>query len=225
MSVLSMAEVYQLVKNASPADTPRPRMVWAASIAYMESDGNTSARNFNNGKSTDRGLWQWNDKAWPNITTAVADDPVAATKMAYEVSRGWTDFTPWSRKKDKSAFDRLIVSDSWTEQNVARAKRIFDDMDKAAGGDGDSYDAATDDGFFADIKRLVTGPIGAAQDVASGALGWTEALGKLLANVTSGQWWLRIGIGVAGVSVLGVGVVWMFKDEIKTVVNPIGAIK
>jgi len=70
----------------------------AIRIVLGESAGVVRARNRNvrNGRvvSTDRGIWQWNDAAWPQISDADADDPERATAYAYHVWQriGWQ---PW----------------------------------------------------------------------------------------------------------------------------------
>lgn len=46
--------------------------------------------------STDRGLWQINDKAHPDVTDETAYDPVLSTKAALSISKGGTDYGPWS---------------------------------------------------------------------------------------------------------------------------------
>lgn len=87
----------------------------AASIMLAESGGVTEARCYNvddaQGRPTcsptgpagprgvDRGLWQWNSVAWPQITDAMADDPKTATELAYKVSNGFQQWGPWTGSK------------------------------------------------------------------------------------------------------------------------------
>lgn len=49
--------------------------------------------------SVDRGLWQINDKAHPEVTDEMAFDPVRATKEAVRI-KGSGDYTAWSAYKN-----------------------------------------------------------------------------------------------------------------------------
>lgn len=87
------------------------RQIIAASIIWAESRGDTDARCFNidgpdgrptcsktgpaGPRGTDRGIWQWNNKAWPGIPDETADNPEAATMIAFLVTRGWAEWGPW----------------------------------------------------------------------------------------------------------------------------------
>ena len=48
--------------------------------------------------SVDRGLWQINSKAHPEVTDACAHDPtgVCSTAAAFKISNGGTDWSPWT---------------------------------------------------------------------------------------------------------------------------------
>lgn len=67
----------------------------AYAIITRESGWNTKAVNVNKDGSRDRGLWQWNDKAWPSISDKCAFDPVCSTLKAIEVSKNGKDWGPW----------------------------------------------------------------------------------------------------------------------------------
>jgi cell wall-associated NlpC family hydrolase len=45
--------------------------------------------------SRDRGLWQINDRAHPDVTDAMAFDPLKNAQAAYRISGGGTNFKPW----------------------------------------------------------------------------------------------------------------------------------
>lgn len=45
--------------------------------------------------SIDRGMWQINDKAHPEVSDEDAFDPVASTKAALRISTGGTNYSPW----------------------------------------------------------------------------------------------------------------------------------
>jgi hypothetical protein len=71
-------------------------------IVCAESGRNPDAVHHNLGAdgvtvlSTDRGLWQINDKAHPEVTDAMAFDAVLATKEAARISSKGSNFVPWS---------------------------------------------------------------------------------------------------------------------------------
>lgn len=65
-------------------------------ICQAESGRDPNAKHVNTDGSIDRGIWQINDKAHPDVTDATAYDPVLATRAALSISKGGTDFSPWS---------------------------------------------------------------------------------------------------------------------------------
>ncbi len=66
-------------------------------ITRHESQGwNPRAVNVNaGGQSTDRGLWQFNDKYHPEVSIRDAFDPYKASIHAFRVSKGGTDYRHW----------------------------------------------------------------------------------------------------------------------------------
>jgi hypothetical protein len=65
-------------------------------IVMAESGGQPKARNTNSDGSVDRGMWQINNKAHPDVSDSVADDPIGATKAAYKISNGGKNWKPWA---------------------------------------------------------------------------------------------------------------------------------
>lgn len=180
------------------------RAVRAASIMMAESGGRTDARCYNydgpNGptcsptplpagtkgteRGIDRGLWQWNSKAWPDISDMAADEPETATDIAYRVSKGFTTWGPWrgSRGLDpNSAPSRTIAAEYRNMMGV-----VVDDTPILSQLDPDAN--GTPDGL-------------------APALGWLEALGKLLSNLLSPAWWRRLGVGALGLLLVVIAVV------------------
>lgn len=70
--------------------------ITAVCVVLAESSGYTQATNVNTDGSIDRGLWQINSKAHPQVTEAQAFDPVFSTAYARKlyVQRGYK-FTAW----------------------------------------------------------------------------------------------------------------------------------
>lgn len=69
----------------------------AVSVALAESNGRPAARHVNANGSTDRGLWQINDKAHPEVSDAAAFDPVRASAWARQIFTVRSNsFRPWA---------------------------------------------------------------------------------------------------------------------------------
>lgn len=65
-------------------------------IIAAESGRDPNAKHVNTDGSTDRGLWQINDKAHPDVSDATAYDPVLSTHAALSISKDGSDYGPWS---------------------------------------------------------------------------------------------------------------------------------
>lgn len=100
----------QIAAHARAAGFTGQALTTAVAVSLAESGGRPRARCYNTGhgcsakprpttKSTDRGLWQINDRAWPDIPTACADDPACAARAAWRISRGGKTWRPWSAYK------------------------------------------------------------------------------------------------------------------------------
>lgn len=73
-----------------------PQIVVAVSIAMAESSCNPSATNINTNGSEDRGLWQINNFAWPNVSDACAFQVQCNADAAWNISNHGADWGPWS---------------------------------------------------------------------------------------------------------------------------------
>lgn len=168
------------------------RKVQAVAVAYAESGGVTNARCYNvdgpdgrptcnprppaGPRGTDRGLYQFNDKAWPMIPDAAADNPQTAVRLVSVITDGFRDWGPWSGSKGldpSSAPFKAALAQFENELGEAIPKGIF-----GLPGEEQLYDAASS----------VWGTV----------IGWAEALGKLLSVLISPTFWRRIGLGALG---------------------------
>jgi hypothetical protein len=183
-------------------------IITAACIMQAESGGDSDARCYNvddaQGRPTcsatgpagprgvDRGLWQWNSVAWPQITDLLAFDPVAASDTAYKVSDGFRTWGPWtgSRGLNPNSAESKIVRNSTN----ARALR------------GEYVTTGTEEIPFTpiDVPRI-------------DLFGWAEALGRLLSNLISAEWWRRVGIGAAGAALVALAVIYLNRGNLATV--------
>lgn len=68
----------------------------AVAVAMAESGGNAQASHTNTDGSTDRGLWQINNHAHPDVSDACAYDPLCCAKAAYKISNGGSDWGAWT---------------------------------------------------------------------------------------------------------------------------------
>jgi hypothetical protein len=71
-------------------------LVTAIAVAMAESGCDPNAKNINGNGSEDRGLWQINNTAHPNISDACAFDALCNAQAAYSISNGGANWTPWS---------------------------------------------------------------------------------------------------------------------------------
>ena len=194
-------------------------IITAACIMQAESGGDSDARCYNvddaqgnptcsptgpaGPRGVDRGLWQWNSVAWgpltpdgqPNpraISDLLAFDPVAASDTAYKVSDGFRTWGPWtgSRGLDPNSAESKLIRNSTN----ARALR------------GEYLTTGTEEIPFTpiDVPRI-------------DLFGWADALGRLLSNLISAEWWRRVGIGAAGIALIVLAVIYLNRGNLATV--------
>lgn len=205
------AEIYKVihaetVKNNSSATIAQEVVV--TSIVLAESGGHSHIVNMNQGGSApgsrDRGWYQWNDHFNPDITDAMAFDPVAATHAAYVKSNGWKNLDPyWTGDPGRSA-DKvqqtgytLFQAGAIPLGEYVGDPSIIGDVTYAAG----------------QVGGAVTGAVGAVGDAVSSITSWTAGLTSLLAHLLDPSWWKRVGIGALGVSLIIVAIVLVFQNS------------
>lgn len=217
-SVYDPVEVYKIIKQVAVANgvTSIWPIVEGTSIVLRESGGDAKAyrdasKNKNGGN--DRGWWQINSKAYPDVPDSVCYDPVQSTQWVFATSKGFTDWTSWKTSSG---------SGPRSGRNWAVA------LDAAvSAGDGDSLGSAGTPVSIGDavdavgaIPALATDSIGST--LGGAFLSWTDALGKFLSSLISPEWWKRIGIAAIGVFVIILGLILMFG---KTAVQTVGSVK
>jgi hypothetical protein len=73
-----------------------PQMVVAVAVAMAESSCNPNARLVNTNGCVDRGLWQIDNCAWPNVSDTCAYQSQCNADAAYNISGDGTNWAPWS---------------------------------------------------------------------------------------------------------------------------------
>jgi hypothetical protein len=73
-----------------------PQMVVAVAISMAESSCNPSATFTNTNGCVDRGLWQIDNCAWPNVSNSCAFQIQCNADAAYSISTEGTNWGPWS---------------------------------------------------------------------------------------------------------------------------------
>lgn len=91
MSTYSYSDLVTLNRNAGFSDAGAATM---AAIMLAESGGQSNA--VGDG-GTSVGLAQIHLPAHPGVTSAQASDPATAAKLAFSISNGGTNFSPWSQ--------------------------------------------------------------------------------------------------------------------------------
>lgn len=82
-----------LVAAAQKAGFSGDQLVTAVAVALAESGGNPQAVG---DQGTSYGLWQIHLPAHPGITAAQAQDPTQGAAAAFAISKGGTNWSPWS---------------------------------------------------------------------------------------------------------------------------------
>lgn len=237
MGILLPADVFRLVdqtyRKNKGEPVPYPAGIVATFVALKESGGNTSVISEpNDDGSVDVGLWQWNSKAWPQITRAMALDPVVATQLVYEVTEGFSatkwgpwlgdndtigeliDWSPYNQSSFKRAIQAAIQVGAFPNATDARINDIFEQFGTSLhendGSDGISLPGVVTPGGLA--VDAIDNPLESLTE-------WTEGLKQFFSVILSPTFWKRIGIGALGVAVLIAALVWYNKDEVAAVVT------
>jgi hypothetical protein len=177
------------------------RYVRAAAIMYAESGGDPTAVCYNvdgpDGKPTcsktgpagprgvDRGLWQWNSVAWPDISDMQAFSAESSTRIAYQVSAGFTSWQPWAKS-------RGMLPPGVDAQGNPTPLQIALDAERARTGD-----AIPENLFGVPVPSF-----GSILDAVTAAVRILQAAARWIAEPGN---WLRIGEVVGGLLLLAIG--------------------
>jgi hypothetical protein len=190
----------QIAGYARQAGFSGPALVTAVAVALAESGGRTDATNVNRNGSTDRGVWQLNDKAHPWVTSINWQDPAANAAGAYRIYReaGGT-FRPWVTFTNGSA------------------GRFQLQATQAAGAPADPG-SADNAGFLDHIPLL-----GDAADAAGAARDGVRLAATGAAWVSNPHNWLRVVYVVTGGALIIAGVQLTVSGRVSKVVAPISS--
>lgn len=100
---MTQLSAQQVAGYAAGAGFTGTALTWAVAVALAESGGNSAAQHTNTNGSTDRGLWQINSRAHPEVSAGQAFDPAQAARAAFTISKGGTSWTPWTTAKTGAA--------------------------------------------------------------------------------------------------------------------------
>jgi hypothetical protein len=189
----------QLAAVASLAGFKGANLVMAVAIARAENGSlNPGATHKNSDGSTDYGLWQINSVH--GIAPATLLDGAGNAAAAYRISSGGSDWGAWTTYKT-GAYHAAMP---WAAQQVsamqssggAAAEFINDPPPATQIGNGN---------FFA-----TTSAGSAVLGVGSGAVNAVESVPQFLEKLSSIDTWERVGFVVAGLALMGFGVVGVF---------------
>jgi hypothetical protein len=85
----------QVAKLAYDAGFRGGALTLAVAVAFAESGGDPANTGHNTDGSVDRGLWQINNKAHPDVTDACAFSPPCNAAAAYRISDQGRNWRPW----------------------------------------------------------------------------------------------------------------------------------
>lgn len=173
----------------------------AASIMFAESGGDSAIINYNkrgpNGQpmaskigpadpklGRDRGLWQINDKAWPDISDQAALDPHQSSELTWLISSAFRSWGPWAKSKgmDPTSEPSKTVRAAYESM----LGRVIDDTPILS---------QIDPNADLSMKGLTK------------VLDWTHALAAVLNRLLSPAWWRRLGVGALGLVLIAIAVV------------------
>jgi hypothetical protein len=203
---LSMTQLAGVVSRYFP---PEARAT-AVAIAWHESRGNARALNDKNNTpagSRDRGLWQINDHWNPDVTDACAFDPECATAWAageYK-ARGWKAWATFKRGAYRPFLEQ--------------AEAAVEQADKAPGSAGVKIPGwiptPTPGEFVEDVKGaadlVIPDAVVDAFKFIGNAFGF---VGKGAQILVSPDFWKRMGIAGAGLSLIVIAIVIVKRDTI-----------
>lgn len=200
MAVLTAEQIMGIVKGYGFADP-----ITATAVVLGESGGNTQAENRNNADgSIDRGLWQINSvhlKSATNpegITAAEMFELDASSRYALRLSKGGTDFNPWTVTRSRRFGDLL-----------AQARAVQGAEPMLVRNADDARESAVDQ-----IGRVAGGAVDAAGNAIGAVTGGVgDVLGflaKALALLVSPDFWRRVGYGAAGLVLIYLGLAAIF---------------
>lgn len=210
---------------------PKSHADMAAAIAQAESGGRIGVTNNNDGTSTDRGLFQINSVHGAMSTYAV-DKNIKAAILISAAGNNWRPWcTAWSDNAcgtrggtylGRGASYQQFITGRYVEADI-QWRRASDGSEVLV--DSKGHNIVTQQippGESGEAEpQGITG--GAATGIAHKALGWAEALGKLLENLLNPRFWLRVGQGLASAVLLLIGLGLVFRQDATSLI-PAGRI-
>ena len=196
--------------------------VWATAIIWRESQGVTNAfrpASENPGGGDDRGICQFNSKAFPNISDDVAYAPRAAIKRMYYIANG-ESIRPHA--SDKDLFGAWNVG----RYHYGKTESVFSAADEAAARAAVAnpidprprLEAAGANGTNIDLNSPLENAVDKAGDVVSGPLdafkGLASGLLSVLRTLIDPHWWRRIGVGVLGALLIAAAIAVAARSQI-----------
>lgn len=175
--------------------------------AYRDASKNPAGGN-------DRGIVQFNSKAFPNITDVQAFDPVQAISLAYDNSNGFTKWKPWSGKPlDPAQLDVALQASKDAGFNYGGTGEKLWTAIKPTWGSGQAGETA------------VAPPIDQAKDavggIVDGITSWADGLTKFLSILVDPTFWKRLGIGTLGLGVIIIALLLVFGKSAAETAAPI----
>jgi hypothetical protein len=101
----NQTDIQEIIKAVAKIECVDPEL--CIRVAKCESSLNPNAKNINTGGSTDRGLFQINDKYHPEVSDAQAYDPMFATQFFCRAFKN-KNLSWWSASKSCWDIDKLL---------------------------------------------------------------------------------------------------------------------
>lgn len=235
--LLTLPERAYLALNVAKLDADAAAVLVA--ISERESGGWSNAyrpASKNPGGGNDRGVLQFNSKAYPNISDDEAFDPVRAFARAGSIIKakergGREGFGPWDIGPNAYSGNPKQIDTS------AAANAVRSPIDpspklvaKGLTGAGNAIAAGFDiPGPFDDWAKsgvdALPNPLDVGGDIVSAIVAVFQpvgdafaTIGRLFANLVDPGWWRRIGVGALGIGLILAAIVWMNRQAITSAI-------
>lgn len=110
MANLNRASLWEILRPIFITKN-KTEMAIAIVLAETGGTGKTDARNVNRDGSVDRGIFQINNRAHPDVSDSCADNPSCAGRAAFRISLGGTNWNAWTTYKN-GAYKKYLGTNS-----------------------------------------------------------------------------------------------------------------
>lgn len=179
MAKYTIHDVYAAMLNDCPR-CAKSQFVTGVAISLAENpsmDSNTNSPPNRDG-SIDRGPWQINNRAHPDVSDACAHDLICATQAAYRISGGFKNWRPWT-----------TFTGGQYRQHVPQAEKGI------TGGENTQGSGILGTGIGPDVAPGASEAVGST---ANAIVGLANVLEHFIESLFTASLWFRVGKVIVG---------------------------